>query len=132
MSTVTLTNLASYVWGIGADETAINIEKFTAKASGQKKIVPNRQSLVIGRVDFQFIKTYTISGYISGTTGALSTAIGIFIAVANDITLGGVAAGVGIFLDDVQIDRSATDLSRVTYNMSNYPGIASSATQTTT
>src|SRR5208282_5557525 len=104
MSTVVLTNLANYVWGIGADETSINIEKFTAKATGQKKPVPNRQSLIVGRVDFGFVKTYTISGYISGATGPMSTAIGIFIAVANDISLGGVASGLGIFLDDVQID----------------------------
>src|SRR5271166_1786252 len=113
MATVTLTNLANYVWGIGADETAINIEKFTAKSSGAKKLVGNRQDLIIGRVDSRFTKTYTISGFIAGTTGALSGAIGTFITVANDVALGGVATGCGIFLDDVQIDRVATDLSRV-------------------
>lgn len=131
MATVTLTNLAGYVWGISNDETAINIETFTAKATGQKKIVPNRQGLVVGRADFQFIKTYSIKGFITGTTGAISSVIGTFIAVANDIALGGVPAGQGIFLDDLQIDRMALDLSRISYNMSSYPGVPSNAPQTT-
>lgn len=130
MATVTLTNLANYVWGIPADETAINIETFTAKATGQKKIVPNRQGLVVGRADFQFIKTYSIKGFISGSTGAIAAVIGTFITVANDIALGGVPAGQGVFLDDLQVDRMALDLSRISYNMSSYPGIASNATQT--
>ena len=132
MATVTLTNLANYVWGIGSDETSINIEKFTAKSTGSKKLVGNRQDLIIGRVDSRFVKTYTISGFISGSTGVLGAAVGTFITVANDVALGGVPTGCGIFLDDVQIDRMATDLSRVTYSMSNYPGITNAATQVIT
>src|SRR5271165_4724264 len=132
MATVTLTNLANYVWGIGSDETSINIEKFTAKSTGSKKLVGNRQDLIIGRVDSRFVKTYTISGFIAGSTGVLGAAVGTFITVANDVALGGVPTGCGIFLDDVQIDRMSTDLSRVTYSMSNYPGITSAATQVIT
>jgi|SRR5271165_4188085 len=131
MATVTLTNLAGYVWGISADETSINIEKFTAKASGQKKLVTSRQSLVVGRADFQFLKTYSVSGFITGTSAgsAIASVIGAIITVANDITLGSVPSGQACLLDDVQVDRQSVDLSRISYNLSSYPGIASSATQ---
>jgi len=129
---VTLTNLASYVWGIGADETSINIETFTAKATGAKKLVVNRQDAIVGRTDSRFTKTYSIKGYISGSAGALTAVIGTFITVANDIALGGIAAGLGVFLDDVQLDRTASDLGRISYNMSSYPNIPSSSPQTIT
>src|ERR1700739_3352966 len=134
MSTVTLTNLAGYVWGIGADETSINIERFTAKANGKMKTVPNRQSLIVGRCDFQFEKTYSISGFVTGSSAgsAIATNIGIFITVANDVSLGGIPSGQGVFVNDLETTQIADDLKRITYNMSAYPGIGSGVTQTTT
>ena len=132
MATVTLTgssSLSGYIWGIPtADETSINIETLTIKATGQKKLVPNRLSAIIGRVDFQFIKTYSIKGFITGTTGANAAAIGLIMSVANDIALGSVPAGYPTLLDDVQVDRMAADLSRISYNLTAYAGMPS-ATQ---
>ena len=132
MASFTLTNLANYAFGIGSDETAINVDKVTIKANGKIKEVPNRQSMIVGRVDYQFVKKIGITGYLAGTTGALANSIGIFTTVANDMALGGLATGLGLFLDDITTTRMAEDLERVEYNLSAYPGIASTATQTTT
>jgi hypothetical protein len=133
MASFTLTNLANYAFGIGADETAINVDKVTVKASGKVKEVPSRISQIVGRVDYQFMKKISVSGFVSGTTGVFSAAnIGNFVTVANDVALAGLATTLGLFLDDIEITRTAEDLEKVVYNLSAYPGIASSATQTTT
>jgi hypothetical protein len=133
MASFTLTNLANYAFGIGADETAINVDKVTVKSSGKVKEVASRASLIIGRVDYGFMKKVSVSGFVAGTTGVFSAAnIGNFVTVANDVALAGLATTLGLFLDDVEVTRTSEDLEKVVYNLTAYPGIASSATQTTT
>lgn len=132
MASFTLTNLANYTFGIASDETAINVEKITVKSSGKIKEVPNKQSQIVGRVDYQFMKKVSVTGFVAGTTGALAAGIGIFVTVANDLALGGLATTLGLFLDDISVERGSEELEKVTYNLTAYPGILSSATQTTT
>ena len=77
MASITLTNLANYSLGIANDETAINVQKVSNKASGAKIMVKDKIGHEIGRVDHEIHQEYSIEGFVSGTTGIFADQIGV-------------------------------------------------------
>ena len=128
---ITLTNLAGYNLGVPSAEAGINVQKVSVKASAEKVEVKDRLGHIIGRVDHSLKQEYTIEGYINGVTGITSEMIGALttVASANTIGMGTLTPGAFI-LEDIQRDDETMTLSKLTYKVSHYPDIPSTATQT--
>lgn len=125
---ITLTNLANYSLGVGNDETSINIQKLSVKASGDKIEVKDKIGHIIGRVDYAIRQEYTVEGMVEGSTGALAANIGAILTVAGVMTLGGISAGACI-MEDITVDYETGQLAKVNYKLMRYPDIPGTATQ---
>src|SRR6266478_674791 len=124
---ITLTNLTGYALGVATAEVGINIQKVSIKASSERIEVKDNIGHIVGFVAHALKQEYTVEGFVTGATGAIATAIGAILTVANVISLGGVTAGACI-LDDVTINDETGQLSKLNWKATRYPDIPTSAT----
>ena len=127
---ITLTNLGGYSLGIANDETAINIQKLSNKATTNKLLVQDKIGHQVGRVDKELHQEYSIEGFVTGTTGIFADQIGLLITLANVATFGGVSAGATL-VDEAEVNYESGQLARVNYKATRYPDIPSTSTQVT-
>lgn len=115
----TLVDLTGFTFGIGSEESGINVESISIKASSKTIDVPNKGGETTGRVFYDAMKEITVAGE---TTASFTTAIGATVTVANIVALGGVSTG-GVYLEDVTLELKRDGLQRVTYTAKQYPGV---------
>lgn len=127
---ITLTNLANYSLGIALDETSINIQKLTVKAMTEKIEVKDRVGRIIGRVDHALKQEYNIEGFIDVASGGiLASQIGVILTVAGVVGLGGMPTTGACILDESQLDYETAQLAKISYKLTRYADIPSTATQ---
>lgn len=116
----TLINLTGFQEGLTADETGLNVQSVSIKASQDVIEVLNRVGEVRGLVYRNPKMEITITGHIiSGVVGGMSTTeIGDVLTSANVAAAGDVggASGGTILTQSVQVEYKNTELSMFTVN----------------
>ena len=129
MAGITLTNLANYNMGVPADEVGINVQKVSVKVSAQKIEVKDRVGRVIGVATHDLKQEYSIEGFIAGTTGLMAGVIGTIITIASITILGGIASTGACILEEINADYETGAHNKVTFKLSRYNDIPSTASQ---
>lgn len=101
-------------------ETGMLIQTVGAKTQREKAEVKDNIGEVVSVSYFNATQTYSISAVLTGVI--TNAAPGLALTLANTIS-GGVTTG-GIYVDDVDVQRSNADVQKITVNGTRYPNIA--------
>jgi len=120
---VTLVNLTGWAWGVGADETGINIENFQPTVKPEfKEYAMNRQGEKIGFCVGEPATEITIDGEVTGSTGLMAATFAAAVTLANTFALFGSAGG--IYLDEASVPTTRSGWKKVSFKFSRNKGIA--------
>ena len=107
------------IFGLTA-ETGMLVQTVGAKTHREKAEVKNNTGDTVSVSYFNPTQNYTIAAVL---TGAITNASpGLALTVANTVT-NGVTTG-GIYVDDVDVQMTNTDVKKISINATRYPEIA--------
>jgi hypothetical protein len=115
----TLVDLSGYTFGITSNETGMNVESVSHKASSKKIEVVNKDGETTGLVYHDPKVEISLSGE---TTATIATAVGATLTVANLLSLGGVSSG-AVLLDEITIEEGREALRKVSITATRYPQV---------
>ncbi len=120
---ITLVNLTGFVWGVGADETGVNIESFRCRVAPENKTfaldkVGQKRGFAVQPMEL----TVTIEGEVTGSTGIMAAVGGAATTIANSTAYFG-APTTGKYLDSAEVSSGREGFQRVTAEFSANAGI---------
>jgi hypothetical protein len=137
MAGILLTNLSGYLGpGVRLDESGLNIQSMTVKVAGSSEEILDRQGRIVGLLTTKVKSSYTIKGYVNGTSGSgaptyvgvMSAAVGQLLTIASVSALGGMSGTGACVLKDIELNQTTGKMTEATLSVDQYNDINSSAT----
>lgn len=122
----TLHDAGTHTWGIGAAETAVDVQSITTVDKSDKKEVKNYIGEVVATSHFNFSQSIDVDCKINGSTGFAAAVIGTALAFTggNVVSTHGTSAGVFV-PDEITTETKNDDFVSLKIKLSRYTLITS-------